>query len=154
MALLSDISIGVRASSSGHFTTRGPSTSSPDFPSRFNKGTTDWETLASCCTHSFNRPEKRHSEKPTPKERPRELSRRSHVYVKVEVSFETAWYPQRKTPWPTPLCFEASEKGIREHDGLTVGASPTNSPDERCKEVVEIPPSASEHSVQVVPQLP
>ena len=154
MALLNDISIGVRVSSSRHFTTRRHSTSSPDFPSRFKKGTIDWETLGNCCTHSFNRPEKRHSEKQAPKERPRELSRRSHVHVKVEVSFETAWHPSAQNTMANTALYRSVEKGIREHDGLTVGASPTNAPDERCKEVVEIPPSASEPSVQVVPQLP
>ena len=135
------------------FETRGLSTSSPDFPSRCNKETTARDTLASCCTHSLNRPAKKHSEKPTPKERQIELSHRLHAPVKIEVSYVSAQNTMHVSPMKTPsqlectpmrLCIRVSEQNICEHDECTVCASPTNSPDERQSEkVVEILPPAS-----------
>ena len=120
MALLSDISIGVRVSSSGRFTTRRLATSSPDSPSRFKQG--NYRLGDTRFLHTLLQSSGEEALMCTSRLKSR--SKRPGT-------------PQRKTPWPTPLCIEASEKGIREHDGLTVGASPTNSPDERCKEVVE-----------------
>ena len=86
------------------------------------------------------------------------LSLLLYAHVKIEVSFETAWHPSAQNTMhvspmeappqleftPTPLCVRVSEQSLCEHDGQTVCASLTNSPDERQrKEVVETLPSAS-----------
>ena len=86
------------------------------------------------------------------------------AHVKVVVSFETVWYPSAQNTMlvspmeappqpeftPTPLCVRVSEQSTCKHDGGTVCASLTNSPDERQREeVVEILTS-----VQVATHLP
>ena len=86
------------------------------------------------------------------------LSPPLYAHVKVEVSFETARYPSAQNTThvspmeappqleftPTPLWVRVSGQSVCEHDGETVCASLTYSPDERQrkKDVVEILPSA------------
>ena len=86
------------------------------------------------------------------------LSKLLYAQVRIDVWFETAWYPSAQNTMhvspieappqveltPTTLCIKVSEPSICGHDGYTVCASLTNSPDERQrKEVVEIFPSTS-----------